>query len=240
MADSSANNAVESAPVDLKAIEDSLSSVGVVKSAAQGRIRIQLRPEYRTPETMARLKVQLEQDERVQEVTINERTGSVTVKYPAEHHGHSLVWKAVQEAELVGEAAFDLPEDEEDGDAAPSTGPQSTYGKLDQQISDVVYKFDLAVFRRTRGKIHLRGRVLPLGIAGFGVAQMVIYGISLEMLPGPLLIWLAHDIHHRISKEPPMTLTDPPVVPGDATLDAGNAPSAGALPASGATAPAAA
>ena len=30
---------------------------------------------------------------------------------------------------------------------------------------------------------------------------MAIYGISLEMLPGPLLIWLAHDIHRRFGNE---------------------------------------
>ena len=92
-----------------------------------------------------------------------------------------------------------------------------TYGKLDQQAADLMYKIDEAIYRRTNGRIHLRGRVLPLGIAGLGVAQMVIYGISLEMLPGPLLIWLAHDIHTRFSKEPPMLVVPKPATMGEET-----------------------
>ena len=33
--------------------------------------------------------------------------------FGVEHSGHGLLWSAIKEAELVGEAAFDLPEDEE-------------------------------------------------------------------------------------------------------------------------------
>lgn len=213
MAEATEPNNTASVPADAQAIEESLAPVGVVKSTAQGRIRLQLRKEYRTPDAMARIRTQLEKDPRVKEVTINERTGSVTVKYAAEHHGHGLLWQAVQETELIGEAAFDLPEDEEEEQEERGAKPQGTYGKLDQQVSDLIYRFDLAVFRKTRGKIHLRGRALPLGIAGLGVAQIAIFGISLETLPGPLLLWLAHDIHHRVGKEPPMTLTDQPAAP---------------------------
>ena len=212
------SNGPEIVSVDVESIENELAPVGVIKSTTHGRIRMQLRPEYRTPEMMAQIKAQLEKDERVQEVTINERTGSVTVKYASEHSGHGLLWKAMQEAELVGEAAFELPEDEEEGGEEGAEGEkgggggggESTYGKLDGQVASVIYKFDLAVFRRTRGKIHLRGRVVPLALAGLGVAQIALYGIGLELLPGPLLIWIAHDIHHRVAKEPPLTLTDAP------------------------------
>ena len=178
--------------------EEDLKQYGVVKSTTTGRIRLQLRPEYRTPEAIAKIKEKLEADERVSEVTINERTGSVTLKYSAEHHGHSLLYSAISEAELVGEAAFDLPEDEEEEGGGEGGG---TYGKLDQQAANLMIRVDQAIYRRTGGKIHTRGRVFPLSIAGLGVAQMLIYGISLEMLPGPLLIWLAHDIHKRFSEE---------------------------------------
>ena len=223
------SNGPEIVSVDAESIENELAPVGVIKSTTHGRIRMQLRPEYRTPEMMAQIKAQLEKDERVQEVTINERTGSVTVKYASEHSGHGLLWKAMQEAELVGEAAFELPEDEEEGGEEGAEGEkgggggggESTYGKLDGQVASVIYKFDLAVFRRTRGKIHLRGRVVPLALAGLGVAQIAIYGIGLELLPGPLLIWIAHDIHHRVAKEPPLTLTDTPTSDASATEDTG-------------------
>ena len=181
-----------------KPVEEELAAVGIVKSTTKGRIRLQLRPEYRTPEAMGKIRAELEKDERVEEVTINERTGSVTIKYSSEHSGHSLLWGAIQEAELIGEAAFDMPEDEE-GEAEGGGG--GTYGKLDQQAADLMEKLDMAIYRRSGGRIHTRGRAFPLAIAGLGVAQMAIYGISLEMLPGPLLIWLAHDIHRRFEKE---------------------------------------
>jgi len=220
MDESTVSSGPETISVDVESIEKELAPVGMIKSTTHGRIRMQLRPEYRTPEMMAQIKAQLEKDERVQEVTINGRTGSVTVKYASEHSGHGLLWKAMQEAELVGEAAFELPEDEEEPGEGGGGG-ESTYGKLDGQVASVIYKFDLAVFRRTRGKIHLRGRVVPLALAGLGVAQIAIYGIGLELLPGPLLIWIAHDIHHRVAKEPPLTLTDTPASDASATEDTG-------------------
>ena len=223
MDESTVSSGPETISVDVESIEKELAPVGVIKSTTHGRIRMQLRPEYRMPEMMAQIKAQLEKDERVQEVTINGRTGSVTVKYASEHSGHGLLWKAMQEAELVGEAAFELPEDEEEPGEGKvgGGGGESTYGKLDGQVASVIYKFDLAVFRRTRGKIHLRGRVVPLALAGLGVAQIAIYGIGLELLPGPLLIWIAHDIHHRVAKEPPLTLTDTPASDASATEDTG-------------------
>ena len=39
-------------------------------------------------------------------------------------------------------------------------------------------------------------------IAGLGVAQIAITGITLEALPGPILLWIAWDIYHRVAKEP--------------------------------------
>ena len=211
---------------EVREIEEALKPIGVIKSATHGRIRLQLRPRYRDPAVMASLKKQLERDRRVKEVTINERTGSVIVTYAVEHktQGHGMLWKAVKEAELVGEAAFELEpeEDEEEGEPEKKGAEGGTYGKLDQQLADLMYKIDGAIYRRTNGRIHTRGRVLPLGIAGLGVAQMVIYGISLEMLPGPLLIWLAHDIHVRFSKEPPLLLVPEPAATDEATAKTGS------------------
>jgi hypothetical protein len=236
MAKATKRTETESIPDSAKEIEEALSTFGVIKSATHGRIRLQLRPEYRAPEVMASLKAQLEKDKRVDEVTINERTGSVIVKYIAEYpsHGHSLLWKAVQEVELVGEIAFDLEPTEDEEEPGEKDGGGGTYGKLDQQVADLMYKIDGAIYRRTDGKIHVRGRVLPLTLAGLGVVQMAIYGIGLELIPGPLLIWLAHDIHVRFSKEPPMLVVPEP---GEAIDQRGQVAAAGKpSPATGAVA----
>ncbi len=206
----------EPIPENAREIEEALAPFGVIKSATHGRIRLQLRREYRTPEVMTKLQQQLKHDGRVQDVTINERTGSVVVTYKAEHpaHGHSLLWRATKEVELLGAVAFEIEPEEEEAEGQ-SGGGGSAYGKLDQQVADLMYRVDSAIYRRTNGRIHVRGRTLPLAIAGLGVAQILAFGISLEMLPGPLLIWLAHDIHSKFGKEPPML-----AVPEDATPEA--------------------
>lgn len=204
MTTSSEQNESGNHPHDAKTIEELLAAFGAVKSLTHGRIRLQVRPEFRTPEAMAGIKAALEQDHRVKAVAINPRTGSITVTYQAEHHGPSLLWAAFKEAELIGEAVFDLPEDEGGvaGDGAEGGGGEGgTYGKLDQQFADVMVKVDQTIYRWSNGRVHTRGRVFPLALAGVGVAQMVVYGISLELLPGPLLIWLAHDIHRRFGHE---------------------------------------
>lgn len=237
MAEETKHKEPEKLPENAKEIEEALSSFGVIKSATHGRIRLQLRRQYRDPAVMASLKKQLEKDSRVKEVTVNERTGSVIVTYAVEHsqQGHGMLWKAVHEAELIGEVAFELEPDEEEEETGGSGAAGGTYGKLDQQLADVMYKADLAIYRRTHGKIHVRGRFLPLAIAGLGVVQIAIYGIGLELLPGPLLIWLAHDIHVRYSKEPPMLIVPEP---GQAIEEPGQSTAAdNASAATGAVAP---
>ncbi len=181
--------------------QDAVHTVGVTKSKTHGRIRMRLDKDHRSPEDIARLKAQLEQDERVKEVVVNERTGSVTVKHHTGHDGHDILHKALQEAELITEVALEVEPLDEEGEGG---GGQA---KLDQQIADLMYRFDQALYRRSGGRIHVRGRVLPFGIAGLGVAQIAAYGISLEMLPGPVLIWIAFDIHRRFTKEHPYSMT---------------------------------
>ena len=178
--------------------EELLTAVGTTASKTTGRIRFRLREDLRTPEAMARVQAHLEEDERVSEVTINQRTGSVTVKHEAHHDGHKLLHEALAEAELLAEVALYLPEEEEEGGGSAESG----YAKLDTQLADVIYRVDRAIYERTNGKIHLRGRIVPGAIAGVGIAQMAIYGIGLELLPGPVLLWIAYDIYHKVSKEP--------------------------------------
>lgn len=192
--------ATASASPPTSVAEASVNSVGVTKSKTHGRIRVQLDEAHRTPEAMAAIKTQLEQDEHVNDVEINPRTGSLTVKHATEHDGHNILHKALQEVELIAEVAFEVEASDEEGEG------ESGQAKLDQQIANTMYRFDEALYRATGGRIHARGRVVPLTIAGIGVAQILAYGISLEMLPGPVLLWLAYDIHRRFTKERPYDL----------------------------------
>ena len=53
---------------ETKPVEEELAAFGIVKSTTSGRIRLQLKPDFRTPEAMAKIKAQLETNPQVQEV----------------------------------------------------------------------------------------------------------------------------------------------------------------------------
>lgn len=174
-----------------------LDDYGTIEHTTRGRTRLRLKREMRTPENMAKIQDQLSSHEDVTGVTINQQTGSVVVNHASHRKGEEICKEALGELELIGGAMFDVPEEPEEGEEEGG----DRFAKLDQQLADVVYKVDYRVWKKTG--LHFRGQVLAGSIAGLGVAQMLIFGISLEMLPGPLLLWIAWDIYHREAKEPP-------------------------------------
>lgn len=179
-----------------------LESLAKVASTVPGRTRLRLDPELRTPEAAATIQAQLASHEDVDTVTVNHRTGSVLITHAKHRQGKEIFLDACKEAELIGEAILDLPEDSPAaGEGAADGGGGDRFAKLDQQMADLVYRADYAVWKKTG--LHFRGQVLSGGIAGLGIAQIAIFGISLEMLPGPLLLWIAWDIYHREAQEPP-------------------------------------
>lgn len=173
--------------------EELLQSVGKTESQTDVRLRMRVHPELRTPENMAKIKTSLENHPDVKSVRVNERTGSVVIEHEPKHNGHKLFWEAVNEVELVAEGTLDLP-DEESGEDPTE--------KLEQQLADFSYKIDRAIYKRSGENLHL-GLLIPGSIAGIGIAQIAIFGIGLELLPGPVLLWIAYDIYRRIGKEPP-------------------------------------
>lgn len=195
------------AAADAAAAQQRLEALAKVASAVPGRTRLRLRPELRTPENAAKIQAQLASHEDVDEVTVNHRTGSVLITHAKHRQGEHIFREALQEVELIGGAVFDLPDDSSEGEGGEGSeeggeeGGGDRFAKLDQQMADLVYKVDYAVWKKTG--LHFRGQLLAGGVAGLGVAQMAVYGISLEMLPGPLLLWIAWDIYHREAQEPP-------------------------------------
>jgi Heavy metal associated domain 2 len=181
-----------------------------VESTVPGRTRLRLKPEHRTPEAIAEVTQRLDSHEDVGDVTVNPRTGSVVVVHATHRKGEEIASEALRDAEAFAAAMLDLPDD------ADGAGGDR-FGKLDQQLADLVYRIDYAVWQKTR--LHFRGQLLAGGIAGLGVAQIAVFGISLEMLPGPLLLWIAWDIYHRVSQEPPF--------PDDATAAPADTPAPG-------------
>jgi hypothetical protein len=180
--------------------EEHVAKIGKVESKVPGRMRVRLRHNLRDDQTVKRVKESLDNDPDVRDVQVNPMTGSVTFTHAPSKDGHGILAKALREGELLADIAFDIPAEEE-GEGGEGGG-EDPYGKLDQQLADLTYKVEGYVYRKTG--LRFRGQVIAGSVAGLGVAQMLIYGISFEMLPGPVLIWLGWDIYHRVNKEPPL------------------------------------
>jgi hypothetical protein len=210
----------ESTSADLESPKGRANAAGKVHDKVPGRMRVRLNPELRTPEAMAKLHKSLAENPDVRHVRVSERTGSVTFTHSVQKDGYGIFDKALKETELLAEVAFDIPASEDGG--------EEPYGKLDQQLADLVYKVEGVVYKKTG--LRFRGQIIAGTVAGLGVAQMLVYGISLEMLPGPVLIWLGWDIYHRVNKEPPLPGEPVPDKVEAESAEAGRAPTEG-LPA---------
>lgn len=178
--------------------EEHVEKIGKVESKVPGRMRVRLRKDLRSQDAVARIQESLDNHPDIRDAQVNPATGSVTFTHTPGKDGHKILAEVLREGELLADVAFDIPAEEEGGEG----GGEDPYGKLDQQLADLTYKVEGYVYRKTG--LRFRGQVVAGTVAGLGVAQMIIYGISFEMLPGPVLIWLGWDIYHRVNKEPPL------------------------------------
>ncbi|MFN8464859.1 MAG: hypothetical protein U0X20_04875 [Caldilineaceae bacterium] len=202
------------APGAILSPEEHVNMVGKVESKIPGRMRVRVKPELRSEASAARLQKSLDNHPDIRDAQVNPQTGSVTFTHKPGKDGHKILSEVLQEAELLADVAFEIPSEEEGEEG----GGEDPYGKLDQQLADLTYKVEGYVYRKTG--LRFRGQVIAGSVAGLGVAQMLIYGISFEMLPGPVLIWLGWDIYHRVNKEPPL--------PGEPGTDKAEGAEAGA------------
>jgi hypothetical protein len=203
----------------------------VVEHTSRGRTRMRLSKELRTPEKMAAIQEQLSQHPDVQSVEINQRTGSVLIKHGHERDGREVIKETFEGAEVLAGLILEVPIGEEE------EGGGGEYGKLDQTLADLTSRFDEWQARKTG--IHGRGRVVASGIAGLGILQIALFGISLEMLPGPVLLYIAYDIHRKVSKEEAEMekAKQSAAEPDDVSQPAGDAPMLAAAAPLSATAP---
>ena len=172
-----------------QANQASSSEIAHVAHSIPGRTRMRVAPEMRTPEQMAAIKTKLEQQEGVSSVSVNHRTGSVLIKHNRTKDGHKIFWAAVEDVELTSETVMEVPES------------GSPYDKLAEQIADQTWSIESFIYQHTGERIHF-GVLIPAAIAGLGAYQILVFGIGLELLPGPILLWMAYEIMRRLNAEP--------------------------------------
>jgi hypothetical protein len=164
----------------------------VVEHKTDGRTRLRVREDLRTSTQMAMIQDQISQHPDVQNVEINERTGSIVMKHAVHRDADDLLEECLEGAEGLAELFLDVPIGEDDDGGGE-------YARVDRTLADIISRADEWQAKRTH--IHGRGALAAGAIAGLGILQMAIYGISLEMLPGPVLLFIAYDIHRRVKLE---------------------------------------
>lgn len=166
------------------------TSIGDIESSTPGRTRVRVKRELRTPEAMAAIGAQLSEHDDVSDVSVNARTGSIVISHHRSRHGSAIIHDVVKDTELIGSTVLDIPED------------GGEYGQMDQRLADVAFQVREWVYDKTG--IRTGGVILPAVVAGVGIAQIAIVGITIEMLPGPVLLYIAYDIYRRGRKEGPL------------------------------------
>jgi hypothetical protein len=166
------------------------TAIGDIESSTPGRTRVRVKPELRTPEAMAAIEAQLSEHDDVSDVSVNARTGSIVISHDRSRHGSAIIHDVVKDTELVGSTVLDLPED------------GGEYGQMDQRLADMAFQVREWIYDKTG--IRTGGVFLPAVVAGVGIAQIAIVGITIEMLPGPVLLYIAYDIYRKGRKEGPL------------------------------------
>lgn len=171
---------------------------GSVESKTPGRTRIRVKKELRSKDAMAQIQQELTQHEDVKQVTVNAQTGSIVIEHTKHREGHAIFKEALKDVELVGGVLLEVPVAEEEGDSKVDQGG-GEYARVDNMLSDLASRVDEWQAQYTH--IHGRGFLLSGTIAGLGVLQIAVVGITWELLPGPVLLYIAYDIHRRVTKE---------------------------------------
>lgn len=201
-------------------IEERLENFGVVTSHFPGRTRFRLNAKYRNPQFINERKARLESQPGVREVTVNPRTGSVLILYDKNVFKGRSILEALMDVEQIGAAVLELPSVDLQAENSGDERSQS------ERVADAIYDLTVSIYERTG--LRFSGYAVPAAIAGLGAVQIATYGIALETLSGPFLLYIAWDIFTKLRAEPPL--------PGGETVKPTTPPVVGSAPAAEATA----
>jgi hypothetical protein len=156
-----------------------------VASHIPGRLRLRFPRARRHPQQLHRLQAALQARPGISAVTMNPHAASLTVTYDAHQHPGTSIFRVLEELDVLVSGLTGAPHLEDPADAGgPSRAAVSVAAALDD--------LDRHVLALTGHTLNLRA-LLPLGLAGLGVALTLRQGLGLGLVPGWLPLWLAFD-----------------------------------------------
>jgi hypothetical protein len=160
-----------------------------IASALPGRLRLRFHRGQPHSHILDHLQATLTARPEIREVSVNPAARSLTLHYDATRHSHTGILGMLADLDLVVSAVTGAPQ-------------------LEDVTIQALDDLDRRILAVTGQRLNLR-TLLPVGLAGLGLALTLKNGLGLGMLPGWFPLWLAFDafvkLHHERSgaAEPP-------------------------------------
>jgi hypothetical protein len=154
-----------------------------IASNLPGRLRLRFHRGQLHPQIWDHLQATLTARPEIREVSVNPAARSLTLHYDATRHSHTGILGLLADLDVVVSAVTGAPQLED----------------LTVQALDDLDRRILAV---TGHRVNLR-TLLPVGLAGLGLALTLKNGLGLGMLPGWLPLWLAFDAFVKLHPRKP-------------------------------------
>ena len=167
-----------------------------VVSAIPGRVRLRVPASHRNPVDLQQFAAGLRRLTGVERVTTNHRTGSVLVTGTV--GTRSLDGAAVDEASVDDGILDDL---DEIGNVLSFGMGGAEVDGIASQLGSTIARLNRRLYEATGENYHL-GTLVPGSMAVVGVWQTVRTGLGLELIPGPLMLWLAWDLYRSFGRDP--------------------------------------
>ena len=156
-----------------------------VASATPGRTRLRLPSSQRDPEHVERVAEHIARRPDVERVRTNHRTGSVLVSHADDRTLDDRILEDLDEISNV--LSFGMGGTE--------------VGNIANQLGETISRLNQRIYEATGENYHL-GTLVPGAMAVVGVWQTVRTGLGFELIPGPLMLWLAWDLYRSFGADP--------------------------------------
>jgi copper chaperone CopZ len=168
----------------VEAAGETLGTRARVVSDTSGRLRIRLRAEARSPETMERIAARIGGRPGISRVTTNSTTGSVTVSYDPATRSREEIVDLLRDA---GVAIIEIAPDDGRERSRPAQTVISAFGGVDDWLA-----------RTTREGMDLR-TAFPFALAALAIWRITSEGLGLARAPGYVFLWYMWDSFYKLN-----------------------------------------